>query len=130
MTREPIAVDSVNAPGNAADCHAEVITKADKVTPDASAQPPTGAYGPADIQAAYALPGGSAGAGKTVAIVDAYDNPNAESDLAAYRNAMGLAPCPSNNGCLRKVNQSGATSPMPSGNVGWGQEIDLDLEAA
>src|SRR5581483_6244717 len=82
-----------NAPARAADCHAEVVTKADGVTPDAGTQPPTGAYGPADIQAAYALPGGAAGAGATVAVVDAYDNPNAESDLAAYRNANGLPVC-------------------------------------
>ncbi|HEY3481782.1 MAG TPA: peptidase S8, partial [Streptomyces sp.] len=45
-------------------------------------------YGPADIQAAYALPQG--GDGTTVAIVDAYDDPNAESDLATYRKQYGL----------------------------------------
>src|SRR5579862_4585991 len=33
---------------------------------------------PADIQSAYGLPGGSAGAGVTVGVIDAYDNPNAE----------------------------------------------------
>jgi subtilase family serine protease len=119
-----------NAPATAAECHAEVVTKSDGVTPDASAQPPTGSYGPTDIQSAYALPGGTTGAGETVAIVDAYDNPNAESDLAAYRTKFGLTPCTTANGCLRKVNQAGNSSPVPAGNVGWGQEIDLDLQAA
>ena len=37
---------------------------------------------PADLRKAYALPPAPAGAGQTVAIVDAYDDPNAESDLA------------------------------------------------
>src|SRR5690242_748295 len=36
--------------------------------------------GPADLQSAYKLPSG--GDGQTVAIVDAQDDPNAESDLA------------------------------------------------
>ena len=119
-----------NAPAAVAECQAEVVTKDDGTTPDASTQAPTGAYGPSDIQAAYALPGGLAGSGKTIAIVDAYDNPNAESDLAAYRIKFGLTPCVSTSGCFRKVNQSGAAAPMPAANKGWGQEIDLDLEAA
>jgi subtilase family serine protease len=65
--------------------------------------------------------------GQTVAIVDAYDNPNAASDLAAYRSQFGLPPCTTGNGCFRKVNQRGGTAP-PAGDVGWGQEIDLDIE--
>jgi subtilase family serine protease len=120
----------VSAPAKAAECHAEVVTKADGVTPDASTSRPAGAYGPAELRSAYALPGGAAGAGSTVAIVDAFDNPNAESDLAAYRTAFGLPPCTTANGCFRKLNQAGNPSPLPAGNVGWGQEIDLDLQAA
>src|SRR5215471_16495155 len=34
-------------------------------------------YGPADIQSAYGLNAAMAGSGPTVAIVDAFDNPNA-----------------------------------------------------
>src|SRR5690349_20810951 len=56
-----------------------------------------GGYGPADIQSAYKLAGKSSG-GLTVAIVDAYDDPNAESDLAVYRQAEGLPPCGSSDG--------------------------------
>ena len=41
-------------------------------------------YGPADLQAAYQLPATSAD-GRTVAVVDAYDLPSAEADLAVYR---------------------------------------------
>src|SRR5215472_786426 len=43
------------------------------------AGPVPGAYTPADLAAAYHLDT-TGGAGRTVAIVDAYDDPNAESD--------------------------------------------------
>src|SRR5262249_43059655 len=67
------------------------------------------------------------GAGKTVAIVDAYDLPTAESDLAVYRSQFGLPPCTTANGCFRKINQSGGSTP-PAADSGWGQEIALDIE--
>ena len=47
-------------------------------------------YGPAQLQSAYKLPSSTAGAGQTVAVVDAFNDPNAASDLAAYRLAAGL----------------------------------------
>jgi subtilase family serine protease len=84
-------------------------------------------YGPSDIQSAYALP--DAGAGQTVAIVDAYDDPNAEADLATYRAAYGLPPCTTANGCFTKVNQAGAAGPLPPPDSSWGLEISLDLQA-
>jgi hypothetical protein len=84
-------------------------------------------YGPTDIESAYNLPS-NLGSGKTVAIVDAQDNPDAESDLATYRSQFGLPACTTANGCFRKINQNGATSPLPSPNTGWGGEIALDLE--
>ncbi len=89
---------------------------------------PARGYGPAEIASAYRLPAG-AGAGRTVAIVDAYDDPNAEADLAAYREAFGLPPCTTANGCFRKVNQHGAEGPLPTPDPGWGLEISLDLDA-
>jgi subtilase family serine protease len=88
---------------------------------------PTG-LGPSQIQAAYKLGGLYAG-GRTVAIVDAYDDPNAESDLATFRTSYGLAPCTTANGCFKKVNQDGATGPLPTGDYGWSEEISLDLDA-
>ena len=60
-------------------------------------------------------------------IVDAYDDPNAESDLGVYRSQFGLAACTTANGCFRKVNQSGGTR-YPRANGGWAQEISLDLD--
>jgi subtilase family serine protease len=88
---------------------------------------PTGLQ-PAQIQSAYKL-AGLHPTGRTVAIVDAFDDPNAEADLAAYRSTFGLPACTSANGCFTKVNQSGATSPLPAGDAGWGTEISLDLDA-
>ncbi len=87
-----------------------------------SAAPVAGSYGPADLQSAYSI--GSGGAGHTVGIVDVYDDPNAESDLGVYRATYGLGPCTTANGCFRKVNINGAAT----GNVGWAQEISLDLD--
>ena len=84
-------------------------------------------YGPIDLQSAYALPSSTAGAGQTVAIVDAYDDPKAESDLGTYRGQYGLSACTTANGCFRKVNQSGGTS-YPKANASWSQEISLDLD--
>jgi subtilase family serine protease len=88
---------------------------------------PTG-LGPTQIQSAYKLAGLSA-AGRTVAIVDAYDDPKAESDLAKYRSQFGLPACTTANGCFKKVNQNGAASPLPAGDYGWAEEISLDLDA-
>ena len=67
-------------------------------------------YGPPDLVSAYSLDT-SLGSGQTVAIVDAYDDPTAEADLAVYRAQYGLPACTIANGCFRKVNQAGASSP-------------------
>ncbi len=88
---------------------------------------PTG-LGPAQIQSAYKLSGLS-GAGRTVALVDAYNDPNAASDLATYRKAYGLPACTTANGCFSQVNQNGASSPLPAGDYGWAEEESLDLDA-
>ena len=85
-------------------------------------------YGPAQIQSAYKLTGLASG-GRTVAIVDAYHDPNAAADLATFRSAYHLSACTVANGCFRQVNQNGATSPLPAGDYGWAEEISLDLDA-
>src|SRR5579875_1566065 len=85
-------------------------------------------YGPSDLQSAYNLPSSSAGAGATVAVVDAYDDPNAASDLATYRAQYGLPACATANGCFEKVNQEGQQGSYPSGNSGWAVEESLDVD--
>jgi len=106
------------APGYAR-CHAQVRTDLGTLVA------PSG-YGPADLQSAYKL-NPSSGSGQTVAIVDAFDDPKAESDLAAYRSQFGLPACTTANGCFRKVDQNGGTA-YPRRDSGWAQEISLDLD--
>ncbi len=107
-------------------CHAQVVTDA-HANPQAAISP-TG-YGPAQFQAAYTLPSAIAGAGQTIAIVDAYDDPNAESDLSVYSSMYGLPPCTTANGCFSKVNQTGGTR-YPRADQGWALEISLDVQIA
>jgi subtilase family serine protease len=85
-------------------------------------------YTPADLQDAYDLADKAAlPSDQTVAIVDAYDDPSAEADLAVYRSAYGLPPCTTANLCFRKVNQTGGPL-LPSANVDWAGEIALDIQ--
>ncbi len=84
-------------------------------------------YHPADLQKAYKL-APVIGRSGTVAIVDAFDNPNAEKDLGVYRKQFGLPACTTANGCFKKLNQNGTNAPLPSPDSGWGAEISLDLD--
>ena len=110
------------AQGEAA-CAALVVVNGSG-TPATSAGP--AGWNPADIRSAYALTSTASG-GRTVAIVDAYDDPSAASDLGVYRSTFGLPACTTANGCFRKVNQSGGSRP-PRTNAGWATEISLDLD--
>jgi subtilase family serine protease len=92
-------------------------------------------YGPADLQSAYGLTAAAKtkGGDAVVAIVDAFDNPRAEQDLAVYRARYGLPPCTTANKCFKKVNQAGRAGPLPpapttSDTVGWLVESSLDLD--
>lgn len=84
-------------------------------------------YAPADLQSAYNLPSATAGKGQTVAIVDAFDDPNAESDLGVYRSQFNLPPCTTQNGCFKKVDENGGTN-YPQQDSSWDGEISLDLD--
>ncbi|MFJ9726446.1 peptidase S8 [Streptomyces sp. NPDC101209] len=102
------------------------------VTPKAADAATPSGYGPTNLQSAYGLTSAAAsnGAGETIAIVDAYNDPNAESDLAAYRSYYGLPACTTANGCFKKVSQTGSTTSLPSSDSGWSEEISLDLDMA
>ena len=104
-----------------AECYALVRT--DVVGPDVSG------YGPPDLQSAYNLPSATKGTGQTVAIVDAYDQPNIESDLQVYRSNFGLPTCDSSNGCFQKLNQDGLRRPLPAAQRRLGnKKISLDVD--
>ena len=114
------------AGADAARCHAQV--QADRIGNLASTSP-TG-LSPATIQAAYNFPTSStAGAGQTIAIVDAYDDPTAENDLNVFSSYYHLPPCTTANGCFTKVNQTGGTK-YPRSDSGWALEISLDVQWA
>jgi subtilase family serine protease len=110
------------APVGYASCMALLVTPTNKIAPNVIS-----GYYPSDLRSAYNLPSTTAGSGQTVAIVDAYNDPNAESDLGVYRSQFGIPACTTANGCFKKVNQSGGTS-YPKNNGGWAQEISLDLD--
>ncbi|WP_228564232.1 S53 family peptidase [Catenulispora rubra] len=101
--------------------------KGAKAAKAAKAAKPDG-FARADLLSAYTLPT-TGGAGRTVAIVDAYDDPQAESDLAVYRSTYGLPACTTANGCFTKVNEHGQASPLPAHNPDdWNPEVSLDLD--
>jgi hypothetical protein len=95
-----------------------------------AAQAANGPYFPTDLRRAYKLTKASPNRakGKTIAIVDAFSDPKAASDLAHYRKIFHLPPCTRANGCLHIVNQNGKRSPLPHARADWAGEISLDLD--
>jgi subtilase family serine protease len=86
---------------------------------------------PQDLHAAYALPAETAASSsQTVAVVDAFNDPTIEADLAVYDEQFGLPPCTRANGCFRELDQNGNPSPLPQTNGGWASEISIDVEMA
>lgn len=105
-----------------------------------SSTPPAFAETPASLACVYKLvtqvtgcpingttlnPTGGFGA---VAIVDAFDNPNAEQDLITYSNQFHLPSCTKANGCFQQIYASGSQPQNDPG--GWSLEIALDIEMA
>jgi subtilase family serine protease len=83
-------------------------------------------FAPSDLQAHYDLPSSTKGSGQTVALVDAYDQPNAASDLATYRTEFGLG-----TANFTKYNEHGVAGSYPQSctvSSGWCVEEDLDIE--
>jgi subtilase family serine protease len=70
------------------------------------------------------------GAGRTIAIVDAYNASKIVSDLQTFNSQFGLQQFNVAGGpSLKVVNQTGGTS-LPANNSGWALEIALDVEWA
>ncbi len=91
-------------------------------------------YQPLQLRHAYGFdqlscsaPGASpCGTGQSIAIVDAFDDPTAESDLGTFDTQFGLLACTSSNGCFTKATPQG----LPKTNSGWALEISLDIQWA
>jgi subtilase family serine protease len=115
-----------SSPANeTAECTALVVTD-EKGSPNATTAP-TG-LSPQQFHSAYQLPTSAPNA-QTIAIVDAYDDPTAESDLAKYSTQFGLPACTTANGCFKKMGQNGNSS-LPRADSGWALEISLDVQVA
>jgi hypothetical protein len=111
-------------------------------------------YTPAQIRAAYGLPAVAAstpvqlGAGQTIYILDAYDNPTALADLNAFSTKFGLPLCTNvavtaanafplaapSSGCDFSVIYTDSTGNIvptaPTYDSGWAGEIALDVQWA
>ena len=98
---------------------------------------------PRELQDAYfsgagELPDAPASEPQTIALVDAYDDPNAEADLEVYDHEFCLPLCTEADKCFKKVNQRGETGKPPSAKgkeerekaEGWALEISTDIEVA
>ncbi|HEU0250423.1 MAG TPA: hypothetical protein VFR48_06845, partial [Solirubrobacteraceae bacterium] len=118
---------------------------------------PSSCFTPAQLRDAY-FPGEAAeapaGEPQTIALVDAYNDPDAEADLATYSSEFALPSCTSANGCFKQVGQSGGEGasglPFPKTKAeletyakgtteqrlkaeeaeGWTLEISTDIEMA
>src|SRR5207247_1483557 len=100
------------------------IKKSDTPSPTGLSPAQIGhAYG-FDLLSCYGT--SSCGNGQTIAIVDAFDDPNIESDLAAFSAQYGLPPCTTANGCFTKATPQG----LPKANTDWALEESLDVEWA
>jgi subtilase family serine protease len=108
-------------------CFAQVQTQSSQIQAFAAPQ----GFGPSELIDAYHVK--ALGTAATIAVVDAYDYANAESDLAKYRTQFGLPACTTANGCFKRVNQSGKASPLPGkapAGDDWTVEAALDLDMA
>ena len=112
--------------GPTAGCEAQVVTDANG-DPLAGSSPPATALGPEQFHGAYNLQTSSAGGSPTVAIVDAYDDPNAEADLATFDGQYNLPPCTTANGCFTQ-GQPVRRHELPGRELELGSRISLDIE--
>ena len=136
-----IAIELVSSPNASAQGAVHVCGPADPASARCHAQVLPGRLGdlaqaapyglsPAQIESAYGFSTNlTAGAGQTIAIVDAYDDPTAESDLGVFSAQYGLPSCTTANGCFKKVDQTGG-SRYPRTDSGWALEISLDVQWA
>ncbi len=89
---------------------------------------PKGGLTPSDLATAYGFNSTATGTGQTVAIVDAFNDPNINADLQTFDSNYGLATCNTSNGCLKVVNETGGTTLPADDTTGWSGEESLDVE--
>jgi subtilase family serine protease len=79
---------------------------------------------PAEIKKIYNLP--ATGGKGTIALIDAYDDPNAEGDLAIFDKQYNVPSCTTANGCFEKHTMASAVA----ANSEWSMETALDVQWA
>lgn len=94
------------------------------IKPGVNGRLPSG-LSPSQVLKAYGFPANLQGSGQTIAIIDAFDDPNIESDLLTFSSTFGLPVCSTANGCFKKIYSTGS---QPTGDTGWGEEMSLDVE--
>lgn len=89
-------------------------------------------YSPVQMRTAYHLAPlyglGVTGAGRTIAVVDAFGSPTIRHDLHVFDQTYGIADPPS----LKIIQPAGHSTFNPNDpvQIGWGQETTLDVEYA
>ena len=133
---DPGGSSILRRPGQSAGCNVK------KNPAIGASKTPASGLSAAQLRSAYGLPpasGSATPAGPLIAIVDAFDDKDAEADLGTYRQQFGLPACTSKNGCFTKVilKKIKDTPPPPPGAGGpkgdgatWSDEIALDLAMA
>ena len=92
-----------------------------------SASAPLPCYAPAQIRRAYNIPNNLTGAGQTIAIVDAFGNPDIQSDLALFDSTFDLPAAHLNIICATTCP---TFDPTNADEVDWAGEIALDTQWA
>jgi len=88
-------------------------------------------YTPAQIKRGYGFDKiANQGDGQTIAIVDAFDDPNIEADLGVFDQTFNLRACTKDNGCFKKVLASHPVTPDAATLSIWAFETALDVEWA
>lgn len=112
---------------------ADITLHSDAIFRPAAASSTVQGYTPAQIRTAYGFDQVSLGSsgvsadgrGQTIAVVDAFNDPNISSDLNVFDSQFGVSALTS----LKVVNQTGGTH-LPTTDSGWAGEIALDVEWA
>jgi len=101
-------------------------------TPLSGYSPPSGAFTPAQVATAYGvnqLGASNQGQGTTIAIIDAYNDPNILADTNAFSTAFGLPTMNSSTLKVYKDQTYGAVANVPRGS-GVDVETSLDVQWA
>ncbi len=102
------------------------------IQPAAVTNPDSIGFTPAQIRAAYGFDQVAyTGAGQTIAIIDAYNDPKITADVATFSRQFGLPQFNVPGGpTFRVESQTGSTTALPRTDADWSEEIALDVEWA